>query len=141
MKTSTRTLETGGAGFVGSHLCERLLKNGYDVICADNYYTGRKANIAHLMGHSLFEMLRHDVASPLYVEVDEIFNLACPASPVHYQYNPVQTIKTAVLGAINTLGFWLAGLVRAFYKPLPLKCMAIPRCIPKQKIIGGVLIQ
>ena len=90
--------------FLGSHLCERLLKDGADVLCVDNYFTGRKDNIAHLLGHSHFEAMRHDVTFPLYVEVDEIYNLACPASPVHYQFDPVQTTKTSVIGAINMLG-------------------------------------
>jgi UDP-glucuronate decarboxylase len=97
-------LVTGGAGFLGSHLCERLLGLGADVLCVDNYFTGRKENIAHLLGNPRFEPLRHDVTFPLYVEVDEIYNLACPASPVHYQYDPVQTTKTNVIGAINMLG-------------------------------------
>ena len=95
---------TGGAGFLGSHLCERLLKDGHEVLCVDNFFTGRKANVAHLLNHPHFELMRHDVTFPLYVEVDEIYNLACPASPVHYQFDPVQTIKTCVHGAINMLG-------------------------------------
>lgn len=98
-----RVLVTGGAGFLGSHLCERLLGMGADVLCVDNFFTGSKDNIAHLMGNPYFEMIRHDVTSPLYVEVDEIYNLACPASPVHYQRDPVQTTKTSVHGAINML--------------------------------------
>jgi UDP-glucuronate decarboxylase len=102
--TRKRVLVTGGAGFLGSHLCERLLARGDDVLCVDNYFTGRKDNIAHLAGNPHFEALRHDVTFPLYVEVDEIYNLACPASPVHYQYDPVQTTKTSVIGAINMLG-------------------------------------
>jgi UDP-glucuronate decarboxylase len=109
--TSKRILITGGAGFLGSHLCERLLAQGHEVICADNYFTGSKANIAHLLKHPYFELMRHDVTFPLYVEVDEIYNMACPASPVHYQYDPVQTTKTSVHGAINMLG--LAKRVRA----------------------------
>src|ERR1700733_9038149 len=99
-----RILVTGGAGFLGSHLCERLLEVGNDVLCVDNYFTGRKDNIAHLLDNPRFEAMRHDITFPLYVEVDEIFNLACPASPVHYQFNPVQTTKTSVIGAINMLG-------------------------------------
>jgi UDP-glucuronate decarboxylase len=102
--TRKRVLVTGGAGFLGSHLCERLLRDGHDVLCVDNYFTGRKDNIIHLMDHPHFEVMRHDVTFPLYVEVDEIFNLACPASPVHYQFDPVQTTKTSVIGAINMLG-------------------------------------
>jgi len=102
--TRKRVLVTGGAGFLGSHLCERLLRLGDDVLCVDNYFTGRKDNIAHLMGNPHFEAMRHDITFPLYVEVDEIYNLACPASPVHYQYDPVQTTKTSVIGAINMLG-------------------------------------
>ena len=101
---SKRVLVTGGAGFLGSHLCERLLNDGHEVLCVDNFFTGRRTNIAHLIQHSGFEMLRHDITFPLYVEVDEIFNLACPASPIHYQYDPVQTTKTSVHGAINMLG-------------------------------------
>ena len=101
---SKRVLVTGGAGFLGSHLCERLLRDGHDVLCVDNYFTGRKDNIAHLLAHPRFEAMRHDITFPLYVEVDEIYNLACPASPVHYQFDPVQTTKTSVIGAINMLG-------------------------------------
>jgi len=99
-----KVLVTGGAGFLGSHLCERLLDAGNDVLCVDNFYTGSKQNIAHLMANPCFEVMRHDVTYPLYVEVDEIYNLACPASPVHYQFDPVQTTKTSVLGALNMLG-------------------------------------
>ncbi len=99
-----RILITGGAGFLGSHLCERLLNEGNEVICADNFFTGSKANIEHLLDNPYFELLRHDVTFPLYVEIDEIYNLACPASPVHYQFDPVQTTKTSVMGAINMLG-------------------------------------
>lgn len=99
-----RILVTGGAGFVGSHLCERLLNEGNEVICLDNYFTGNKENVLHLLANPFFELVRHDVIEPYTVEVDEIYNLACPASPVHYQYNPIKTIKTSVLGAINMLG-------------------------------------
>ena len=106
-----RVLVTGGAGFLGSHLCERLRAQGNDVLCVDNYFTGSKRNVAHLMGNPMFELLRHDVTFPLYVEVDEIYNLACPASPIHYQFDPVQTTKTSVIGAINMLG--LAKRVKA----------------------------
>ena len=102
--TRKRVLVTGGAGFLGSHLCERLVNEGADVLCVDNYFTGSKANIAGLLGNPRFEAMRHDVTFPLYVEVDEIYNLACPASPIHYQFDPVQTTKTSVVGAINMLG-------------------------------------
>ncbi|WP_347312550.1 UDP-glucuronic acid decarboxylase family protein [Defluviimonas sp. SAOS-178_SWC] len=108
---SKRILVTGGAGFLGSHLCERLIDAGHDVLCIDNYFTGRRANVAHLIGNPRFEIMRHDVTFPLYVEVDEIYNLACPASPIHYQHDPVQTTKTSVHGAINMLG--LAKRLRA----------------------------
>ncbi len=99
-----RILVTGGAGFLGSHLCERLLNDGHEVLCVDNFYTGDKANIKHLLGNPYFELLRHDICFPLYLEVDEIYNLACPASPIHYQHDPVQTTKTSVHGSINMLG-------------------------------------
>jgi len=99
-----RILVTGGAGFIGSHLCEKLLGTGNEVICLDNYFTGSKQNIIHLLDNHCFEVIRHDVTMPIYIEVDEIYNLACPASPVHYQYNGIKTIKTSVMGAINTLG-------------------------------------
>ena len=102
--TRKRVLVTGGAGFLGSHLCERLVARGDDVLCVDNYFTGRKDNVANLLGNPRFETLRHDVTFPLYVEMDEIYNLACPASPIHYQFDPVQTAKTSVIGAINMLG-------------------------------------
>lgn len=99
-----RILITGGAGFLGSHLCERLLQDGHDIICLDNFFTGDKNNILRLIGHPRFELIRHDIINPIYLEVDEIYNLACPASPVHYQYNPIKTIKTNVMGVINVLG-------------------------------------
>src|SRR6476469_10913336 len=102
-ETGKRVLVTGGAGFLGSHLCERLLDEGHEVLCVDNLFTGSKQNIAHLRDHQHFEFLRHDITFPLFVEVDEIYNLACPASPVHYQHDPVQTTKTSVHGAINML--------------------------------------
>ena len=102
--TRRRVLVTGGAGFIGSHLCERLIERGNDVLCVDNFFTGTKDSIAHLVGNPYFELLRHDVTFPLYVEVDEIYNLACPAAPIHYQFDPVQTTKTSVHGAINMLG-------------------------------------
>ncbi len=104
MHLKKRVLVTGGAGFLGSHLCERLLNDGYDVICLDNFFTGTKDNVSHLIGNPNFEIMRHDVTIPLYIEVDEIYNLACPASPIHYQHDPVQTTKTSVHGAINMLG-------------------------------------
>ncbi len=107
----TKTLVTGGAGFLGSHLCDRLVALGRDVLCVDNFFTGTKRNVAHLLDHPRFELIRHDVTFPLYVEVEEIFNLACPASPIHYQHDPVQTTKTSVHGAINMLG--LAKRVKA----------------------------
>lgn len=111
MYTARRILVTGGAGFLGSHLCERLLADGAEVLCADNYYCSTRANVHHLLDNSRFELIRHDVCFPLYVEVDEIYNLACPASPIHYQRDPVQTMKTSVVGAVNMLG--LAKRLRA----------------------------
>ena len=109
--TRKRILVTGGAGFIGSHLCERLLRDGNEVLCLDNFFTGTKDNIERLIGETHFEVIRHDITFPLYVEVDEIYNLACPASPIHYQHDPVQTTKTSVHGAINMLG--LAKRLRA----------------------------
>ena len=106
-----RILITGGAGFLGSHLCDRMVEQGHDVLCLDNFFTSQKSNIAHLLGRPNFELVRHDVTHPIWLEVDEIYNLACPASPVHYQYNPIKTIKTSVMGAINVLG--LAKRIRA----------------------------
>ena len=111
MISRKRVLVTGGAGFIGSHLCERLLAQGHQVLCVDNYFTGTRDNISHLLPNPLFEAMRHDVTFPLYVEVDEIYNLACPASPVHYQFDPVQTTKTSISGALNMLG--LAKRVKA----------------------------
>lgn len=99
-----KILVTGGAGFLGSHLCERLLNDGNEVICLDNYFTGEKSNVVHLLKNPYFELIRHDVTMPFFIEVDEIYNLACPASPIHYQYNPIKTVKTSVMGAINMLG-------------------------------------
>lgn len=104
LELSKRIMITGGAGFLGSHLCDRLIQQGHEILCVDNFFTGSKRNIEHLMDHPRFELMRHDVTFPLYVEVDEIYNLACPASPVHYQFDPVQTTKTSVHGAINMLG-------------------------------------
>ena len=109
--TRKTILVTGGAGFLGSHLCERLVEEGHDVLCLDNFFTGSKDNIAHLLGHPRFELIRHDLVQPIFVEVDQIYNFACPASPVHYQYNPVKTVKTNVMGTIHMLG--LAKRVRA----------------------------
>src|SRR5437879_1554333 len=111
MHLETRVLVTGGAGFLGSHLCARLLADGGNIICVDNFFTGAKSNIDHLFDRSRFEFIRHDVTLPLYIEVDQIYNLACPASPIHYQFDPVQTTKTSVHGAINVLG--LATRVKA----------------------------
>ncbi len=111
MPSESRALVTGGAGFIGSHLCERLIAQGQEVLCIDNFYTGTRANVSHLLREPLFELMRHDVTFPLYVEVDRIYNLACPASPIHYQFDPVQTTKTSVHGAINMLG--LAKRVKA----------------------------
>ncbi len=104
MPTNKRILVTGGAGFLGSHLCERLVEQDHDVICLDNFFTSQKSNVAHLLDRPNFELIRHDITQPIWLEVDEIYNLACPASPGHYQYNPIKTIKTSVLGAINVLG-------------------------------------
>ncbi len=109
--TIKRVLVTGGAGFLGSHLCDRLIADGHDVLCVDNFYTGRRANVAHLLDHPNFEVMRHDITFPLYVEVDEIYNFACPAAPIHYQFDPVATTKVSVHGSINMLG--LAKRVKA----------------------------
>jgi UDP-glucuronate decarboxylase len=111
LKMGKRVLVTGGAGFLGSHLCDKLINKNYEVLCVDNFFTGLKENIIHLLDNKKFELLRHDITFPLYVEVDEIYNLACPASPIHYQFDPVQTTKTSVHGAINMLG--LAKRVKA----------------------------
>ena len=104
MATLKRVLVTGGAGFLGTHLCERLVRQGHDVICLDNFFTSQKTNLGHLLDHHNFELIRHDVIQPIFLEVDQIYNLACPASPVHYQHNPIKTVKTSVMGAINMLG-------------------------------------
>jgi len=109
--TQKRILITGGGGFLGSHLCDRLIADGHDVLCIDNFFTGSKRNISHLLGEPNFELIRHDLVQPIFIEADEIYNLACPASPIHYQYNPVKTIKTSVMGSINMLG--LAKRVKA----------------------------
>jgi UDP-glucuronate decarboxylase len=134
-----RILINGGAGFIGSHLCERLLNEGNDIICLDNFFTGSKNNILHLIGNPRFELVRHDVTMPYYAEVDEIYNLACPASPIHYQYNGIKTIKTSVMGAINALG--LAKRTKAkFYKLQQVKFTEIPIFIRSRKIIGEMSI-
>ena len=133
---SKRILVTGGAGFLGSHLCEYLLAQGHDVLCVDNFYTGSKRNIAHLLAHPRFELQRHDVTFPLYVEVDEIYNLACPASPVHYQNDPVQTTKTSVHGAINMLG--LAKRVKAkIMQASTSEVYGDPQCHPQTEDYWG----
>ncbi len=104
MSKVKRILVTGGAGFLGSHLCERLVEDGHDVICLDNFFTSQKSNVAHLLDQPNFELIRHDITMPIWLEVDQIYNLACPAAPGHYQYNPIKTVKTSVMGAINVLG-------------------------------------
>ncbi|MDH3376238.1 MAG: SDR family oxidoreductase [Gammaproteobacteria bacterium] len=136
MHSVRRVLVTGGAGFLGSHLCERLLDKGHDVLCIDNYFTGTKRNIQHLLDDSRFELMRHDVTFPLYVEVDEIYNLACPASPIHYQFDPVQTTKTSVHGAINMLG--LAKRVKAkLYQASTSEVYGDPAVHPQQEAYWG----
>ena len=136
MHSVRRVLVTGGAGFLGSHLCEHLLANGHDVLCIDNYFTGSKRNIQHLLDDSRFELMRHDVTFPLYVEVDEIYNLACPASPIHYQFDPVQTTKTSVHGAINMLG--LAKRVKAkLYQASTSEVYGDPTVHPQQEGYWG----
>ena len=136
MNRRNRVLVTGGAGFLGSHLCERLLAEGCEVLCVDNYFTGSRDNIAAMLSNPSFEALRHDITLPLYVEVDQIYNLGCPASPIHYQFDPVQTIKVSVHGAINMLG--LAKRVEhPFSRHQPAKCTAIPGCIRKRRTIGA----
>src|SRR5438105_5909933 len=127
-----RVLVTGGAGFLGSHFCERLVADGCDVLCADNFFSGTKDNIAHLIGNPRFELLRHDVTIPLYVEVDEIYNLACPASPIHYQYDPVQTTKTSVHGAINMLGLAKRTKAKIFHASTS-EVYGDPPSIPKRR--------
>jgi UDP-glucuronate decarboxylase len=136
MRASRRILISGGAGFIGSHLCDLLLAEGHEVLCVDNYFTGWRRNIEHLVNAPRFELMRHDVTFPLYVEVDDIYNLACPASPVHYQHDPVQTLKTSVHGAINMLG--LAKRTRArIFQASTTRSMAIPTCIRSRRAIGG----
>jgi len=132
---TNKILVTGGAGFIGSHLCERLIAAGHDVLCVDNYFTGTKKNVKHLLEHPLFEVMRHDVTFPLYVEVERIFNLACPASPVHYQFDPVQTTKTSVHGAINMLG--LAKRVKArILQASTSECTAIGSAPAARVVLG-----
>ena len=133
-----RVLVTGGAGFLGSHLCERLLQEGNDVICLDNFFTGTKDNIEHLIDNHHFEVVRHDVTFPLYVEVDEIYNLACPASPIHYQHDPVQTTKTSVHGAINMLGLAKRTKGKDLSGVHKVRCMAIHRFIRSQNRTAGM---
>src|SRR5512139_1058158 len=131
-----RILVTGGAGFLGSHLCDRLVTEGADVLCVDNFFTGSKRNVAHLLDHPYFELIRHDVTFPLYVEVDRIFNLACPASPIHYQHDPVQTTKTSVHGAINMLG--LAKRVKArIFQASTSEVYGDPEMHPQQESYWG----
>jgi UDP-glucuronate decarboxylase len=127
-----RILVTGGAGFLGSHLCDRLLADGNEVLCADNLFTGRKQNIYHLLDNPRFEFLRHDITFPLFVEVDAIYNLACPASPVHYQFDPVQTTKTSVVGAVNMLGLAKRLRIRSS-RPQPARSTGIPRSTPRRR--------
>jgi len=134
-----RILVTGGAGFIGSHLCDKLVSQGHDVICLDNYFTGSKLNISHLMDNHYFELVRHDVTHPYFAEVDEIYNLACPASPIHYQYNPIKTIKTSVMGAINMLG--LAKRIKAkILQASTSEVYGDPLEHPQQKVTGEMLI-
>ncbi|MBW2114535.1 MAG: GDP-mannose 4,6-dehydratase [Deltaproteobacteria bacterium] len=120
-----RILITGGAGFLGSHLCDRLVAQGHDILCLDNFFTGSKKNIIHLLEKPNFELIRHDLVQPIFLEADEIYNLACPASPIHYQYNPVKTVKTSVMGAINMLG--LAKRVKAKIGPAMMKASVVPK--------------
>ena len=135
-----RVLVTGGAGFIGSYLCEALLKQGHELLCVDNFFTGTRANVVHLLANPMFELMRHDVTFPLYVEVDQIYNLACPASPIHYQVDPVQTTKTSVHGAINMLG--LAKRVKAtILRPRPRRSTATRRSIHNGRSIGATSIR
>jgi UDP-glucuronate decarboxylase len=136
INVSSRVLVTGGAGFLGSHLCDRLIAEGADILCIDNFFTGTKQNVAHLLGHPRFELMRHDVTFPLYVEVDQIYNLACPASPIHYQHDPVQTTKTSVHGAINMLG--LAKRVKArIFQASTSEVYGDPEIHPQQESYWG----
>ena len=130
-------LVTGGAGFLGSHLIDRLMESGDEVICLDNYFTGRKANIARWIGHPRFELIRHDVTEPIKLEVDRIWHLACPASPIHYQFNPVKTAKTSFLGTYNMLGLARQVGELACCWPAPARCTAIPRSIHSRRATGA----
>ena len=131
-----RILVTGGAGFLGSHLCDRLLSEGHEILCLDNFFTGRKQNISHLLQNPKFELIRHDVTEPFRVEVDQIYNLACPASPPHYQYNPIKTTKTSVMGAINSLG--LAKRVRArVFQASTSEVYGDPTVHPQRRVLLG----
>src|SRR5690606_12014897 len=135
--TRKRILVSGGAGFIGSHLCERLLNEGHEVLCLDNFFTGAKANVVHLLQNPYFELIRHDITQPFFAEVDQIYNLACPASPVHYQYNAIKTIKTSVMGAINMLG--MAKRVNArIYKLQRVKYMELPRSTHRKRVTGAM---
>ena len=140
MQSAKTILIQRGVGFLGSRLCDRLLAEGHDVLCADNFFTGAKRNIDHLMGRQRFELIRHDVTFPLYVEVDEIYNLACQASRVHYQHDPVQTAKTSVRGR-STCWVWPSASDAASFRRPPRKSTAIQSCIRKRKTIGGTSIQ
>jgi UDP-glucuronate decarboxylase len=135
-----RILITGGAGFLGSHLSERLLNEGHDIICLDNFFTGTKENVAHLLNNPHFELMRHDVTFPLYVEVDQIYNLACPASPIHYQHDPVQTTKTSVHGAINMLGLAKRTKARIFQASTS-EVYGDQSCTRNLKVTAAALIQ
>lgn len=130
-----KILVSGGAGFIGSHLCTRLINDGHQVICLDNLFTGSEGNITHLKSNPRFEFVLHDVETPYDADVDEIYNLACPASPIHYQYDAIKTIKTSVLGAINMLN-WPKRRMPRYCRPLPAKCTVTPLFIPKWKVIG-----
>ena len=145
-----RILVTGGAGFIGSHLCERLVNDGNDVICVDNFYSGSKENVWHLIGKPNFELVRHDVINPYWAEVDEIYNLACPASPIYYQTDPIQTTKTSVFGAYHMLGLarrtlapitcwvWPVAQKQRSSSHLPVRSMATPMCTHSQKVTGAM---
>lgn len=131
-----RILVTGGAGFIGSHLCTRLIEEGNIVICLDNFFTGSKENISYLIGHPRFELIEHDIINPFWTDVDEIYNLACPASPIHYQHDAIKTAKTAVFGTFNMLGLWRSVTKQKYFRLLPVRCMVIRCRIPKGREIG-----